>query len=65
MQNVPNHKCVYSRLHEAEPSVSKHVADIRNSKSNINLEMVHFGGLYCIIILHRTVQKKLQDLFQP
>jgi len=35
---------------------SKHVEDFKNLK-NINLEEVHFVGLYCIIILQSMVQE--------
>jgi hypothetical protein len=29
MQNVPYRNCIYNRLHENEPSDSKHVEDIK------------------------------------
>jgi hypothetical protein len=48
---------MYNRLPEDEPTGSKHVEDIKFKNQNINLENVHFVGLYCIIILQYKVQK--------
>jgi hypothetical protein len=35
MQNVPYHNCIYTRLPEDEPSVSKHVEGTRKLKIDI------------------------------
>jgi hypothetical protein len=43
---------MYNRLPEDEPSCSKPVEDIKNE--NINLEKVHFVGLYCITLLNHV-----------
>ena len=48
---------IYNHLPEDEPWASKHVEDIKILKLNINLERVHYVGLYCVIILQCTVQK--------
>jgi hypothetical protein len=58
IQNVPHHNCIYNRLPEDEPSGSKQVEDIRIKNQSINLEKVNFIGLYCVILLQRTVQKR-------
>ena len=45
------HTCIHNLLPEDKTSGSKHVDDINNLKNyNINLEKVHFVGLYCIIM---------------
>jgi hypothetical protein len=56
MYNTLHHTLTYERLPEDEPSVLKHVEEIKKLKI-FNLEKVHFVGLYCIIILQYTVQK--------
>ena len=40
---------MYNRLPEDEPLSAKRVEDINITSYNINLENVHFVGLYCII----------------
>jgi hypothetical protein len=46
---VRYHTCLYNRLPEDEPLGSKLVE--KNPKNeNINVEKVHFFGMYCIII---------------
>ena len=44
--------------HQCKQRVSKHVEHIKIQIKNINLENVRFVGLYFIIILQYTVQKK-------
>jgi len=44
MNNVAYHNCIYNRLPEDEPSVSKYVEDIKIKNYNINLEKVNFVG---------------------
>jgi len=46
---MPYCKCIHSRLCEEEPSVSKHVENIKIKNLNVYLENVYFVGLYCII----------------
>jgi hypothetical protein len=46
MLHLPYHNCIYSRLPEDEPSVSKYVEDIK-----IKNYIVHFVGLYSVIHL--------------
>jgi hypothetical protein len=47
---IPYHNCIYNRLPEEEPSVSKHVEDTKIKNWNINSENIYFFGLYCMII---------------
>jgi len=50
---------MYNSLPEDKPSGSKRVEDIKKNKNqNINLGNVYFFGLYFIIILQCTVQKR-------
>jgi hypothetical protein len=43
-------------LPEDEPMGSNHVEDVKIKNYNINLEIVHFIGLYFIIIIQCAVQ---------
>ena len=49
--------CIYNRIPENEPFVSKHVEGIEIKNRSIKLENMHFVCLYCIILLQGTVRK--------
>ena len=54
-RTIPYHNSIYNRLPEDEHSGSKYVEDVKIENSNINLENVHFAGLYCVITLQYCV----------